>query len=69
MAKKHILTLNFGFGSLVLKKGTIEFKSCAENNALPSGKKSALDLIPYSKEFDEETNAKQSVVIASAASV
>lgn len=61
--RKTNVLLNFGFGSLHLKVGgTIEFKSTegTATAAFPD-----FDRIPYSSEFDAETNAKQSSIVAS----
>jgi hypothetical protein len=54
--RKNTLLLTFAFGVLTIKSGVAEFKP-AENKA--NCKVEYLDAIPYSKEFDEETNANQ----------
>lgn len=53
------MQLNFGFGTLHLRKGSlVEFKSSAQTE--PSSiKLEKQDRIPHSKEFDDQTNAIQ----------
>ena len=61
--KKQCVKLNFGFGSLFLKQqGTIEFKS--SGNDFTMAATIDCDKIPYSSEFDAETNAKQSATLS-----
>lgn len=55
--RRNTVVLTFAFGVLTFKSGVAEFR-------LPDIKADIkaqyADAIPYSKEFDEETNAKQS---------
>ena len=53
IVQKHNLTLSFHFGQLAFKNGEVEFKV---SEAQPIA---VTDQIPYSKEFDAATNAKQ----------
>jgi len=60
IVRKSSATLNFGFGSLFLRNGTVEFKSGNSTNDVTFD----FDKIPHSAEFDEVTNAKNSVAFS-----
>ncbi len=58
--KQGNVQLNFGFGTLHLRKGSqVEFKSSAQTEPSSKNLLEKQDRIPHSKEFDEQTNAIQ----------
>jgi hypothetical protein len=58
--KQGNVQLNFGFGTLHLRKGSqVEFKSSAQTEPSSHNLLEKQDRIPHSKEFDDQTNAIQ----------